>query len=1042
MRGVERHVPWRRTGNGPATGCWLTAVFAASLSLVVAAGELRGESPIDFNRQIRPILSNHCFQCHGPDASAREADLRLDTAAGAAADLGGHAAIVPGKPGESELVRRIRSGDRESLMPPPALEKPLSPEQKQLLAQWIEQGASYRQHWAFEPLRRTGPPSQPTPTREAAGDASNPIDAFVLTRLDALKLQSAPIADRRTLIRRVYLDLLGLPPTPAEVERFVRDDRPGAYERMVDATLSSPRFGERWGRHWLDQARYADSHGYTNDNERSMWPYRDWVIEAFNRDLPFDRFTLEQLAGDLLPEPTRQQIIATGFHRNTLINSEGGTKADQFRDEQVKDRVDTTGLVWMALTVGCAKCHSHKYDPITQREYYQLYAFFNSTADANSETPLVEAPSASQSERLARLSDDKTRLAKQLEHDPGRPARQRDWEQRLPQLAAEEPKSDQPPFPWQVLKLSGKSLQGAELHSQADESLLVSGVVSAEEEYHATTFSPLTKIRSVRLEVLPDASLPQQGPGRAEDGNFVLSEFWFRTGDGRELRFSKAFAEHSQGDFDVSLAVDGKQDTGWSIGEAPEGALNRARVAWFVLPKTLEVELEHALTFKMQFHDKRAGHALGRFRISISSDVWIDRPTPRRLAPLAMLAPERRSDLQQRKLDEAFLAQDPVLGPVKQSLETAEREYDELQRSIPTTMVMQELDKPRETHVQIRGDFLRTSDPVRADVPDVLPRMAAETTAATNEGKGESVANNRLQLAEWLAQPDHPLTARVRVNRIWMRLFGRGLVETDNDFGVQGAPPTHPELLDWLASEFMRQQWSTKQLLRTIMLSSTYRRSSQVSEAHRRLDPKNDGLARQNRVRVEAEIVRDLALAVSGQLGTTIGGPSVYPPQPEGVYAFTQRQKAWTTSEGEGRYRRGMYTFFYRSAPYPMLSTFDAPKFNATCTRRDRSNTPLQSLTVANSEAMFELASLLGARLLREVPAPAPGERADEPSELDVRRLRRAYQLCFSRDPSESELQHLEQYLQKCRGRFADDQSVWGAVSRVLMNLDEFITRE
>lgn len=1009
---------------------------AAHLSLVTALLTVLGaaclDSPataaddtVDFSRDIRPILSNHCFQCHGPDDEARQGELRLDQRDKAVAKRGDNpaenrAAIVPGDPDASALHHRIASEDPDERMPPPEFGKPLSDAQIAKLRSWIAQGAKYDEHWAFQPLSNSVPPM--------AGDSAaiNSIDSFVLEKLRPHRFGLSAPASRPTVIRRVHLDLLGLPPSVEDVDAFVSDSRPNAYERMLDAALSSPRFGERWGRHWLDQARYADSHGYTNDNARSIWPYRDWVIRALNRDLPFDQFTIEQLAGDLLPEPSMSQRVATGFHRNTLINSEGGTKTDQFRDEQVKDRTDTTGLVWMGLTVGCAKCHAHKFDPISQAEYYQLYAFFNSTADANSVTPTIQVPSESQRRKLKQLAARKDELANQLANDNQRRQRQSKWEASLPALAEQEAMAADD-FPWTVVELSGKSLQGSVLKAQEDESLLVSGPPQAKEEFHATTFSPLTKIRSVRLEALVDESLPMKGPGRADNGNFVLSEFWFRTGDGRELRFSAAYAEHSQAKFEVAQAVDGKQDTGWSIGGAPEGSLNRSRVAWFVLPETLEVELEHALTFKMQFHDADPTHSLGRFRISISDQVWVNRPTAKQLAPLALLARDKRSKGQQRKLEDAFLAQDPVLGPVKRELTQVSNEHESLQRALPITMVLAELEKPRQAHVQTRGEFLRISQPVEPRTPAVLPPIS--------DRDDDSNELNRLDLARWLVRPDHPLTARVRVNRIWMRLFGRGLVETENDFGIQGDAPTHPELFDWLSREFIRQQWSTKQLLRTIMMSATYRQGSAVRPELHAVDPLNQLLGRQNRIRVEAEIVRDVALFVSDQLGTTMGGPGVHPPQPQGVYAFTQRKKNWTTSAGEGRYRRGMYTFFYRSAPYPMLTTFDAPKFNATCTRRDRSNTPLQSLTIANSDAMFELAQKLAQRVIdatRDTDAAGPDER----------RFQMLFRWCLARLPDESETKILSAYLNDARGTFDTELGAWTAVARVMLNLDEFITRE
>ena len=464
-----------------------------------------------------------------------------------------------------------------------------------------------------------------------------------------------------------------------------------------------------------------------------------------------------------------------------------------------------------------------------------------------------------------------------------------------------------------MLDLSGKSDKQSMLESLADKSLLVRGKGTAMEEYQSTARSPLTKIRSVRLEVLTDDSLPNKGPGRAGNGNFVLTEFWFRTGDGRELRFNKAVAEHSQQGYEIAKAIDGKTDTGWAINGAPEGSMNRNRTAWFVLPEPLEVEADHALVFKMQFH-LNENYGIGRYRLSISSDEWIDRPDASEIAKLLSVPAKSRSGEQQARIDKAFLQSDSVLSRIDSQLQAVTKRIETVQRQIPSTMVMQELDKPRQAYIQVRGDFLRPGGDVAPDVPDILPVLEADAN------------RDRLALARWLVQPDHPLTARVRVNRIWMRLFGRGIVETENDFGVQGTLPTHPELLDWLASEFINRGWSTKKLLRLIMTSATYRQSSNARGDLNSIDPRNLLLARQTRLRVEAEIVRDLALAASGMLSDKIGGPGVFPPQPPGVYAFTQRAKQWKTSQGEDRFRRGMYTFFYRSAPYPMLSTFRRAK--------------------------------------------------------------------------------------------------------------------
>jgi mono/diheme cytochrome c family protein len=1001
---------------------WLASCNLYSNELRAADEQetLASADRVDFNRDVRPILANNCFQCHGPDEGTREADLRLDTLAGAIIDLDGHSAIVVGKPAQSMLVERIKSTDPDERMPPLESGKKLSAAEIKILETWIAEGANYAKHWSLEPIKRTIPP-----TTKANDWVENEIDAFILAQLEKKKIRPSNAARKETLVRRLYLDLLGIPPKPREVDKFVYDDRVGAFDRMLDRIFASPHYGERWGRHWLDQARYADSHGYTNDNERVMWPYRDWVIDAFNRDLPFDEFSTEQLAGDLLDSPSLAQIVATGFHRNTLINSEGGTKADQFHDEQTKDRVDTTGVVWLGLTVGCAKCHAHKYDPISQKEYYQLYAFFNSTVDKNSVAPTVQVPSQIQVAKQNLLDAAIKELTAKIAADNSREQRQLAWEKRVVQLADQaNSTTKQQDKMWTTPDPDPKSKHGAIFETLDDKSVLVKGTDKAADEYKVTLRSPLTKIRSVRIEAIKHDSLPMGGPGRAGNGNFVLSEIWFRTGDGRELRFNKAFADHSQPKYSVDKSIDNNDGTGWAINGTPEGGANHNRVAWFVLPTVLEVEENHALTFTMQFNNGTAAYNMGRFRISISSDEYIDNPSTSDLAKLARIESGDRSDSQAKRLDDAFVKQDAVLGPIFSNLESSKKQRETVGRSVPSTMVIRELPKPLDNYIHVRGDFLRHGEAVSATIPQALPALPESESRQT-----------RLEFAKWLTRGDNPLTARVRVNRIWMRLFGRGLVATENDFGTQGTLPTHPDLLDWLSSEYIESGWSTKRLIRTIVQSATYRQASNLRPDLEASDPSNLWLARQNRIRVEAEIVRDIALAASGELSHKIGGKSVFPPQSDGVYAFTQRKKSWRTSTGEDRYRRGMYTFFYRSAPHPMLTTFDVPKFNTTCTRRDRSNTPLQSLTVANSESMFELAGKLASVIQSE-------------SKDDADRIRNMFRRCFSRVPSANESDVVSKYLNKVRSlkihkeEAANEHFAWTATARVIMNLDEFITRE
>lgn len=1007
--------------SSPSIASRLAVLACVVLPLFNASIRRADSREIDFNRDVRPILAENCFQCHGPDPRKREADLRLDTQEGSRHDLGGYRAVVPEDPDQSHLLIRVTASD-EQRMPPIDTGKRLTPAQVSILRDWIVQGGTYAEHWAFLPMQRGELPAVQTPAWPR-----NPIDRFVLRRLESHQIAPSPPAPAATRIRRVFLDLLGVPPTVAEVDAFVSDSRPGAYERMVDRVLARPEFGERWGRHWLDQARYADSHGYTNDNERIMWPYRDWVIQAVNRDLPFDQFTIEQLAGDLLPESTLQQRVATGFHRNTLINTEGGTKPDQFKDEQVKDRVDTTGTVWMGLTVGCAKCHSHKYDPISQREYYELYAFFNSTADRNSETPKVKVPTFEQAERLSEIDRQLGEIRHQLLNDDSLASRQVDWETRIRENDPELQLTTPPEYEWTVPEPLAKSLAEAELKVLDDQSILVSGIDKASDEYQVTLRSPLTEIRSVRVELLPDESLPNGGPGRSPDGTIRLSEFWFRTGDGRELRFSSAVSQNQREDRPVDLAIDNSTTTAWVTTTADPAAAT----AWFVLPDVLKVEEGHALTFFLQFEtgDENAKN-LGRFRLAIAGRRWRDVPSKDELKRLAAIPRNRRASHHRDRLRNAFLSWEPTTRELIAKRDRLQAERALIDSRVAEAMVMQELDERPVAHLQVRGDFLRPGAEVAAGGPRILPSLPEK------EGP-----HTRLDLARWLVREEHPLTARVTVNRFWMRLFGRGLVETENDFGIQGTLPTHPQLLDWLALELPYHDWSVKRTLRTIVCSATYQQSSAARPDLADLDRGNHLLARQSRIRVEAEVVRDIALTVSGLMQHIIGGPSVYPPQPEGVYAFTQRAKDWQTSVGADRYRRGVYTFLYRSAPYPMMTTFDAPGFNTTCTRRARSNTPLQSLTLANSAATVEFATAFADRITREGGAD------------DLQRLSFAFRTAVGRQANEQERTVLLTFLQAQRERYrkhttllppgvSPDDAAWVATARVLLNLDETITRE
>ena len=970
--------------------------------------------PVDFARQIRPILSENCFACHGFDPAARKAELRLDERDAALAISNGHAAVVPGEPDRSELWRRVLSADPEEQMPPPTSGKHLTDTQKDLLKRWIEEGAPFAPHWAFGRVEQP-----PVPSFEGMA-MQNPIDAFILQTLQSHDLSPSPEADRVTLIRRLSQDLLGLQPTPEEADAFVADTSPDAYEQLVDRLLQSPHYGERWGRHWLDQARYADSNGFTIDGPRIMWPYRDWVIDAVNRDLPFDQFTIEQLAGDQLPTPTKFQQLATGFHRNTLINQEGGVKPDQYRHEAIIDRVNTTGSVWLGLTVGCAQCHTHKYDPVSHNDYYQLYAFFNHCDDANNEAttlPVLEQEIFGWShDQLAKLEELKTLRAQVSELDK--------------QLAASKSTNLLAhAWNWQPAELVDyKTLGMGSFLRQPDGSLLSDGKAQPNDTYQVNIRSPGEQITAIRLRVLTDDSLPSKGPGLASNGNFVLTDAQIKVGD-KITRFNAAAADHSQAGHDVLHVIDEDPQTGWAINvndeqkkAHPELLMNAPHEAVFVLSTPI-AKVEGSLQLR---HDMNKGYLIGRFALDVSD---VEPPVNESADILARLTAAK----QQVELVEALL---PGAGrPVNQ-------------------MVMRDTDTTRETFRLDRGDFL-TPDTAAGPLPTAVP--ASLVTGAT------PVLKTRLDLARWLVSRENPLTARVTVNRVWMRYFGRGLVETENDFGAQGSLPSHPELLDWLAADFMENGWSMKQLHRRIVTSHTYRQSSAEQPAAVAIDPRNVWLGRQSRVRVDAEIVRDMILATSGALATRIGGPPVHPPQPTGVYSFTQNTKTWPETTGPDRYRRTLYTMFYRSAPYPLLTTFDSPEFSTVCTRRSRSNTPLQALAVANDPMFIELAQKLATRVLQDPANVAIIAPHDEPTakQLPIApRLRRMFRLCLLREPTDTEQQLLNDYWNRQLGLFTSDpdsasklappnlqditpaeSAAWTSLARLLMNTDEFLTR-
>jgi mono/diheme cytochrome c family protein len=984
---------------------------------------------VDFQKEVRPILANHCFACHGFDDKSRQADLRLDLPSAPPTDdppvpHRSHQTIVPGHPDSSELVRRILSEDPDEIMPPPSTKKPLSATQKAILQRWIAQGAHYEKHWAFDPLTRPTPPKIVKANASSANSiANNPIDRWIRLELDRRTLEPSPQADTATLVRRLYLDLIGTLPSPEEVEAIQADPLPNKIDQLIERLLASPQFGERWGRFWLDQARYADSNGFTIDGPRPMWPYRDWVIAAINADMPFDQFTIEQLAGDLLQnqsnqgKPTKNQLIASAFHRNTMINEEGGVKADQYRHEAIVDRVNTTGAVWLGLTVGCAQCHTHKYDPISIDDYYRLYAFFNACSDSNTAGPTIDVLEG----EVFGLPESVLADFKKLQQ----------FKQQLQEIEARIQKLNEAPeleLEWQTVAIQhamgSEGQESQALISLDDGSVFVppqlrgNATLKFEFVHSGDDTKPIT---ALRLRTLTHDSLPQHGPGKASNGNFVLTEIQVIANKNKQP-FSQAWADHSQPKYPVAHAIDADPKTGWAINTdaaqvqaKPELKMNAPHSAVFALANSIAPADTPVEVFLM--HEINKDYLIGRFALDKST------------SPLPMNEPVPTQKLEELKAQIAELSRRlPNQGkPVAQ-------------------MVSQDQAQPPTTYRLVRGDFLspdQESGPLNPSIPSIF-----------RNGKYLSM-NTRLDLAKWLVSAENPLTARVMVNRVWMKLFGIGLVETENDFGLQGSAPTHPELLDWLASDWIESGWSLKHLIHRIVSSATYQQSSDWRADLADIDSANRLLARQSRVRLDAEILRDRALSASGALTNRIGGPSVHPPQPAGVYNFTQNVKNWTEDTGANRYRKTMYTEFYRSAPYPLFTTFDSPDFSTVCTRRSRTNTPLQALTLANDPVFWELSMQLADRAKREITQSPSATDSDQTLVSAQDRIRRMVLLAWCRAPSGLELDRLCQFhasiLEYFRqnpteledlGTLDIDYAADAQVARVLFNTDEFVNRD
>lgn len=1010
---------------GPLAIACITLIGAPSHR----AAELPIPQTIDFNRDIRPILSENCYFCHGPDKNKRKADLRLDTHDGIFSVIKDRTTVVPGKPEQSELFRRVTESDPDERMPDPKSNKRLSERQIALLKKWIEQGAPWKGHWAYLPVAHPEAPSIDDPAF-----VHNDIDRFILAGLKDAGLQHATPASRVTLIRRLSFDLTGLPPKESDVRAFVDDTSADAYDKLVDRLLASPQFGERMATWWLDLVRYADTIGYHSDNPMNVWPYRDYVIRAFNANKPFDQFTREQLAGDLLPNSTQEQKVASAYNRLLETTEEGGAQAKEYAVKYECDRVRNISTVWMAATMGCSQCHDHKFDPYTQKDFYSMAAFFADVQEAaiGRREPGMLVLNDAQSAELKKLDGRIAELKKQLDADtPGLAEAQAEWEKSLSAKAEVD---------WTTLEPSAaKAKAGTELKVLPDQSILASKF-AAKDTFTITASADLKGVTGIRLEALPDSSLPASGPGGAPNGNFVLTGFTVAVKGGPPVKLVRAAADHSQDKFPVAKALLGKSNSGWAI--LPE--TGTAHEAIFEPAEPFSAGDAGTLTFRLQFQSPFAQHEIGRFRISLTT---APSPAgrmgiPAKVRSILAIEPGKRNDAQRKELAAYYRSIAPGLQPVRDEVAKADKAKADFEAAAPKCLVSVS-GPPRVTRLLHRGNWQDDSGEIESPaVPHFLPHP--------DEHKDRL---SRLDLADWLVSPRNPLTARVVVNRLWKMYFGVGISKTLDDLGSQGESPTNPQLLDWLASEFERCGWDMKHMIRLIVTSGTYRQSSLATPQDMQADPFNRLYAHQSRFRLEAEMVRDNALDVSGLLSLKMGGPSVKPYQPAGYWdALNFPTRTYQADTGENQYRRGLYTWWQRTFVHPSLLAFDAPtREEATC-ERTQSNIPQQALVLLDDPTYVEAARVFAARILREGGSTTAG------------RLRFAYETVLNRDPRPEEAKVLCGLLDKHRQEYTDDKAsaqklvatgdsavpkdldvselaAWTSVSRVILNLSETITR-
>ncbi len=999
-----------------------------------------GWAEISFNREIRPILSENCFYCHGQDGNKRKAGLRLDVrestlVPGESKEI----PIVPGKPAESALIKRIFSKDHDEMMPPENSHRQLSDSQRKLLQQWIAEGAKYEAHWAFvRPVKSVLPEGWKTPALK------NEIDFFVGQKLAPEKISPAPSADRPTLIRRLSLDLIGLPPTPEEVDAFVNDPAPNAYEKVVDRLFASPHYGERMALPWLDAARYADSNGFQQDGDTHQWVWRDWVVRSLNEDLPFDQFSIQQLAGDLMEKPTQDQLIATAFNRNHLLNGEGGAIAEEQRYNILFDRVDTTATTWLGLTMACAQCHDHKYDPMTQKDYYSMMALFNNVPESGVPggggqyrvaDPAIEAATGEEKQQLAALEAAAKSAAQALqeaEQDAAVAAAFAAWEQSM---------TGDGVVTWEPLTPVGVEVKdGVDLRIQMEGVLYAKGVAPDKTDYVIKLPGQKTPLTGLRIETLPDASLPSGGAGRSDSGNAVLTRITLHLGK-EEIPLSAASADYTQGSFSPNGVLDKDDNTGWAFH--PDVTHPHQLVLQTASP-VLNPEAT-PLTLTIEFRSLHKAHQLGKFRISAttSGEPVGRQGVPPEIAAILKQDAAKRNKEATGKLRAHFFKTAPpaAVAKLKRDKEERDKALNNYKTKLPRVMVMSDA-KPRQTKMLERGNYLAPTTDVVGATPGFLPPAA------------KSGPLNRLDFAQWLFTPEHPLTARVQVNRMWQQFFGAGLAKTAEDFGVQGELPVHRELLDWLAVELRERGWSMKHLNRLIVMSATYQQSSRVEGASKQLDPENRLLSRGARFRAPALILRDLALSASGLLEDRVGGKPVYPYQPEAIWetlAITkERDFTYPASQGNDLYRRSLYTFWRRTiGPANM---FDGSNRQTCKVRTAITCTPLHSLTTLNDLTWAEAARVLAGKALE-----AGGDATAQ--------LRFAFRRVLGRQPSESDLVALQRAWDKQRTIYQADpkaaaevvalgqapkQSALNVVEHAsltniclaLLNLDEALTKE